>query len=183
MLLSILLIIFLALLRLHSGESSQKSERSAVHFCAHVHNNPLHTCSPTHLIAADSSHCWRHRSPSSALCCYCISATRFYPPFPPPLLQFRTFLRFFPTSPHFLYPSSSSPPLPAFLPLALCRNLASTLFALARRSRENYNSYPGLRLSPQIMTSDLCLYHVFSGTLFTRLAGASRSLQHNTAIQ
>lgn len=95
-LLSILLIIFLALLRLHSGESSQKSERSAVHFCAHVHNNPLRTCSPTHLIAADSSHCWRHRSPSSALCCYCISATRFYPAFPPPLLQFRTFLRFFP---------------------------------------------------------------------------------------
>lgn len=119
MLLSILLIIFLALLRLHSGESSQKSERSAVHFCAHVHNNPLHTCSPTHLIAADSSHCWRRRSPSSALCCYCISATRFYPPFPPPLLQFRTFLRFSPTSPHFLYPSSSSPPLPASLPPSL----------------------------------------------------------------
>lgn len=80
MLLSIPLIIFLALLTLHSGEPSQKSERSAVHICAHVHNKPLRTCSPTHLIAADSSRCRRQYSPSSVLCCYCISATRFFSP-------------------------------------------------------------------------------------------------------
>lgn len=119
MLLSILLIIFLALLPLHSGESSQKSERSAVHICAHVHNSPLHTCSPTHLIAADSSHCWRHRSPSSALCRYCISATRFYPPFPPPLLQFRTFLHFFPPLPLSFIRAPRLPLFPLFLPPSL----------------------------------------------------------------
>lgn len=126
-------------------------------------------------------------------CCAVVALAppAFIPPLsllhlPPRLLHFCTFPRFC-TSPSSLYPSAWSPsscyPASRSLSLFLGRNLASTLFTLACRSRENYNSYPGLRLSLQIMTSDLCLYHVFSGTLFTRLAGASRSLQHNTAIQ
>ena len=51
---------------------------------------------------------------------------------------------------------------------SVCCDLVLTVFTLrcSTRNQGNYNSNPGW-VSLQIMTIDLCLYYVFSGTLFT----------------
>lgn len=132
--------------------------------------------SPLLLIAGDSSHCERQCSPS--LCCAVITlAALILSPF---LLS---------SAPQ-LY--TSLPYISSFLPLSIyhplflllssyvCCDVVLTLFTLqcSTRNQGNYISNPEW-VSFQIMAIDLCLYYVFSGTLFTTVTRSSLSVaQH-----
>lgn len=136
--------------------------------------------SPVHLIAGDSSHCRKQCSPSPRRAVITLAAPDFIPLLSLFLQFCASLLYILP----FLYLCPPPPPARScFLPLPSAAIWRLHCLLSHAETRGNYNSYPGLRLSLQIMTSDLCLYHVFSGTLFTSLASSSCSVQHNTAIQ
>ncbi len=130
-----------------------------------------------HLIAGDSSHCEKQCSPS--LCCAVITlAALILSPFL--FLQLSTSLLYI----SLFLPRSICLPLSLLASRSVCCDLVLTVFTLqcSTRNQGNYNSNPGW-VSLQIMTIDLCLYYVFSGTLFTSIATSRRSVQLNTAIQ
>lgn len=121
--------------------------------------------SVVHLIAGDSGHCEKQCSPSP--CCTVITLAALILS-PSPFLQFSTSLPYIPL----FLPLSADLPLFLFPAHTVCCDLVLSVFTLKCRKQGNYNSNPS-RVSLQIMTSDLCLYHVFSGTLFTSIANPS----------
>lgn len=130
-----------------------------------------------HLIAGDSSHCEKQCSPS--LCCAVITLAALILS-PSLFLQFSTSLLYI----SLFLPLSICLPLSLLASRSVCCDLVLTVFTLqcSTRNQGNYNSNPGW-VSLQIMTIDLCLYYVFSGTLFTSITTSRRSVQLNTAIQ
>ncbi len=146
--LSILLIIFLTALRLHSGESSQNSERSPAQAesmqCFHVRTHahaPLRTdthahtqtlpdtSSPVSLIAGDSSHCEKQCSPSLVLCCYYISSSDFIPFSLSSILHLSALYRFVPSSTYL------PPSVPAPVPLRLLWFSAYSVYSPSQRQK------------------------------------------------
>lgn len=121
-----------------------------------------------HLIAGDSSHCEKQCSPSLRCAVITLAALILSPSLFSPLFTSLPYISSFLPSiyhPLFLFPSSS-----------VCCDLVLTVFTLqcSTRNQGNYNSSPGW-VSFQIMAIDLCLYYVFSGTLFTTVTRSTRS--------
>lgn len=136
-----------------------------------------------HLIADDSSHCETQCSPSLCRAVITLAAQILSPSFC--FLHFCTFFFFFFLLPISLFPLQSINLLLFLLPSgSVSWGLVLTVFTLpcSTRNQGNYYPNPG-RVSLQIMTIDLCVYYVFSGTLFTRITRVCSSVQLNTAIQ